>query len=136
LLPVLIVQAVLAGSAALSLFGWALPVGSEITFMLTIILLVAIALQGLLAAVEVFGSHANSHVAAAAHAMVSGPLRNIFWWLYVGVGTLLPLLLLLAGIFVPAARPVLAGLAGICALVGLFAYEHCFVVAGQAVPLS
>jgi hypothetical protein len=37
---------------------------------------------------------------------------------------------------VPVALPVLLALASIAALVGLFAYEHCFVVAGQIVPLS
>ncbi len=136
LLPVLIVQAVLAGSAALALLGWALSVGSSITFTLTVLLLIAIALHGVLGAVEVFGPHANSHVAAAAHFMVRGSLQKIFWWLFAGVGTLLPLLLLLVGMFVPVAQPALAGIAGICALVGLFAYEHCFVRAGQAVPLS
>jgi hypothetical protein len=37
---------------------------------------------------------------------------------------------------VPSAQAALLGLAGIFVLAGLFAYEHCFVVAGQSVPLS
>jgi Fe-S-cluster-containing dehydrogenase component/formate-dependent nitrite reductase membrane component NrfD len=136
LLPVLLVQAALAGSAALGLLSWMLGGGSAITFMLTIILLIALALHGLLALVEVFGPHTNSHVAAAAHYMVRGPLQYTFWGPFFAIGTTLPLLLLVIALLAPPAAGALLGFAGIFALVGLFAYEQCFVTAGQAVPLS
>jgi Fe-S-cluster-containing dehydrogenase component/formate-dependent nitrite reductase membrane component NrfD len=136
LLPVLIAQAALAGSAALGLLAWALNAGSAVASMLTTILLVALALHGLLALIEVFGSHANSHVAAAAHYMVRGPLQNIFWGPFFAIGTLIPLLMLVIGLLAPEASLALLGIAGVFALVGLFAYEHCFVTAGQVVPLS
>ncbi|HEV2581070.1 MAG TPA: 4Fe-4S dicluster domain-containing protein [Ktedonobacteraceae bacterium] len=136
LLPVLIVQAVLAGSSALGLLAWALNVGSAVTSMLTTVLFVAIALHGLLALIEVFGPHTNSHVAAAAHYMTRGPLQQTFWGLFLAIGTVIPLLLLVIGLFVPVAELALLGITGVLALVGLFAYEHCFVVAGQVVPLS
>ncbi len=132
----LLVQAALAGSAALGLLGWALGEGSTLTSMLTVILLVALVLHGLLVFIEVFGAHANSHVAAAAHSMVRGPLHNMFWWPFFVIGTLIPTLMLVIGLLAPAAQPALLGIAGVFALVGLFAYEHCFVTAGQAVPLS
>jgi len=136
LLPVLLVQAALAGSSALGLLSWALNGGSAITSTLAAILLIALVLHGVLALIEVFGSHANSHVAAAARYMVSGPLQSTFWGPFFAIGTLIPLLLLAIGLLAPAAQPALLGFAGICALAGLFAYEHCFVTAGQAVPLS
>ena len=136
LLPVLVAQAALAGSGALGLLAWALNGGSAVASMLTTILLVALVLHGLLALIEVFGPHANSHVAAAAHYMVRGPLQNIFWGLFFAIGTLIPLLMLVIGLLAPEASLALLGIAGIFALVGLFAYEHCFVTAGQAVPLS
>jgi formate-dependent nitrite reductase membrane component NrfD len=136
LLPVLIAQAALAGSAALGLLAWALGEGSVVASMLTTILLVALALHGLLVLIEVFGPHTNSHVAAAAHYMVRGPLQHIFWGPFFAIGTLIPLLMLVIGLLAPPAQPALLGIAGIFALVGLFAYEHCFVTAGQAVPLS
>jgi hypothetical protein len=44
--------------------------------------------------------------------------------------------MLCIALFMPVAQPALLGIAGIVALVGLYAYEHCFVVAGQVVPLS
>jgi Fe-S-cluster-containing dehydrogenase component/formate-dependent nitrite reductase membrane component NrfD len=136
LLPVLLVQAVLAGSAALGLLSWVLGVTGPVTSMLTTILLIALVLHGLLVLIEVFGPHANSHVATAARWIVSGPLRIIFWGAFFAVGTQLPLLMLVIGLLAPAAGPALLGIAGVFALVGLFAYEHCFVVAGQVVPLS
>ena len=136
LLPVLLAQAALAGSSALGLLSAALGAGGAITSMLAVILFIALALHGLLALVEVLGSHANSHVAAAAHSMTRGPLQYIFWGPFFAVGTLLPLLLLVVGWFAPTSQPVLLCFAGIFALAGLFAYEHCFVTAGQSVPLS
>src|SRR3989440_3236955 len=136
LLPVPVAQAAVAGSGALGLLAWALNGGSAVASMLTTILLVALVLHGLLALIEVFGPHANSHVAAAAHYMVRGPLQNIFWGPFFTIGILIPLLLLVIGLLAPEASLALLGIAGIFALVGLFAYEHCFVTAGQAVPLS
>jgi Fe-S-cluster-containing dehydrogenase component/formate-dependent nitrite reductase membrane component NrfD len=136
LLPVLLAQAALAGSAALGLLSWALGGGSTLASTLTTILLVALALHGLLVLIEVFGSHTNSHVATAAHYMVRGPLQIIFWGLFFAIGTLIPLLMLAIGLLAPATELALLGIAGVLALVGLFAYEHCFVTAGQVVPLS
>ena len=136
LLPVLLAQAVLAGSSALGLLSWTLGRGNTVTLMLTLILLAALALHGVLVMIEVFGPHSNSHVAAAAHYMVRGPLQYTFWGPFFAIGTLIPLLLLAIGLFAPAAQPALLGVAGLFALVGLFAYERCFVLAGQAVPLS
>ena len=136
LLPVLFVQAVLAGSAALSLLAWALNPGSTIGTFLTVVLLITMAAHLLLVLLEVFGSHTNSHVAAAARYMSQGGLKDIFWSQFFAIGSLLPIVMLIIALFVPVAQPALTGIAGIFALVGLFAYEHCFVVAGQIVPLS
>jgi Fe-S-cluster-containing dehydrogenase component/formate-dependent nitrite reductase membrane component NrfD len=134
LLPILLVQAVLAGASALGIFAWV--AGGVLPPFLTIVLLCAIVAHVILIFVEVFGAHSNSHVAAAAHYITAGPLRTIFRGLFLALGTLLPALLLIMALLLPTAQPVLLALAGILALLGLFAYEHCFVVAGQSVPLS
>jgi Fe-S-cluster-containing dehydrogenase component/formate-dependent nitrite reductase membrane component NrfD len=136
LLPILLVQATLAGAAALGLFSWILNAGSALNQFFTVVLLAAIAVHLLLVMLEVFGSHSNSHVAAAARSMTKGGLKDIFWGQFVAPGSLLPLLMLCIALAVPAAQPALTTIAGILALAGLFAYEHCFVVAGQIVPLS
>ena len=136
LLPILLVQATLAGAAALGLFSWILQAGSTLSQFFTVILLAALAAHLLLVMLEVFGSHSNSHVAAAAHFITRGGLKDIFWGQFVAPGSLLPLLMLCIALAVPAAQPALTTIASILALAGLFAYEHCFVVAGQIVPLS
>jgi Fe-S-cluster-containing dehydrogenase component/formate-dependent nitrite reductase membrane component NrfD len=136
LLPILLVQAVIAGSSALGVLSWALNAGSTIGTLLTIVLLSAITLHIFLVMVEVFGSHSNSHVATAAHYMSRGGLKDTFWGPFFALGSILPIAMLCIALFVPMAQPVLLGFAGMLALVGLFAYEHCFVVAGQVVPLS
>lgn len=136
LLPILLVQATLAGAASLGMLSWVLGAASTLTTLFTIVLLAAVGVHVLLILLEVFGSHSNSHVATAAHYITHGPLRSIFRGLFLAIGSLLPVVLLILALLVPGARPVLLGLAGLVALIGLFAYEHCFVVAGQAVPLS
>lgn len=136
LLPILIVQAALAGSAALGIFAWLPGVGGAVSRFLCLVLLAAIVLHVLFVMVEVYGSHTNSHVAAAARYMSRGGLRRTFWSLFFVIGSLLPLGLLCIALLIPDARIVLLGIAGIFAGVGLFCYEHCFVAAGQIVPLS
>jgi Fe-S-cluster-containing dehydrogenase component/formate-dependent nitrite reductase membrane component NrfD len=136
LLPVLLVQAALAGSATLGVLALLEGSGPTLTTFLTVALLSAVGGHVLLILLEVFGLHSNSHVAAAAHTITHGALSHIFYGLFIAVGVLVPGVLLIVALAVPVAQPVLLGLAGIAALIGLFAYEHCFVVAGQAVPLS
>ncbi|HEX9134573.1 MAG TPA: NrfD/PsrC family molybdoenzyme membrane anchor subunit, partial [Ktedonobacteraceae bacterium] len=110
--------------------------GSAISTLLTIVLLSAVTLHIFLVMVEVFGSHNNSHVATAAHYITSGGLKDTFWGPFFAIGSLIPIVMLCIALLVPAAQSALLGFAGILALVGLFAYEHCFVTAGQVVPLS
>jgi hypothetical protein len=136
MLPILLVQAVLAGAAGLGLLLWALNGGSTLNNLFTIVLLSAIVLHVLLVFTEVFGTHSNSHVATAARYMSRGGLKDMFWGPFFAIGSLVPLIMLCIALLVPVAQPALLGIAGIIALVGLYAYEHCFVVAGQVVPLS
>ena len=72
----------------------------------------------------------------SAYAAGAARFQPAVWILFLALGSLVPFALLVVGLLVPVAQPVLLGIAGIIALVGLFAYEHCFVVAGQSVPLS
>lgn len=136
MLPILLVQAVLAGTAGLGLLAWTLNADSSIRNLFTLLLLGAILVHLLLVWVEVFGTHNNSHVATAARYMSRGGLKDIFWGPFFAVGSLIPCIMLGIALFVPGAQLVLLGLAGILALAGLYAYEHCFIVAGQVVPLS
>ena len=136
LLPILFVQAVLAGSAVLGIFALILKSGPLLEHFLTIVLLSAVALHAFLALFEVSGPHANRHVALAARYMSRGGLKNVFRWLFFCVGSVFPIAILVVALLVPGAQPALLAAAGLLALIGLFAYEHCFVAAGQVVPLS
>ena len=136
LLPILLVQAVLAGSATLGIMTLFIMPATSIVGLLTITLLSAVIVHLLLVLMEVFGSHSNSHVASAAHYITNGPLRRIFMGLFLGTGCVVPMVLLIVALLVPIAQIPLLAIAGLLALVGLFAYEHCFVVAGQSVALS
>jgi hypothetical protein len=51
----------------------------------------------------------------------------------IGVGHVLPVLLLA---LLPGAPMGATFLAGLCALVGLLVFEHIWLIAGQTVPLS
>jgi formate-dependent nitrite reductase membrane component NrfD len=136
LLPILLVQAVIAGASALGVLSWPLSIGSSISTSLTIILLSAIILHIFLVMIEIFAPHSNSHVATAAHYMRSGRIKDIFWGQFFVLGSLLPIAMLCIALFIPDAQPALLAFAGILALFGIFAYEYCFVTAGQIVPLS
>ncbi len=136
LLPVLLIQAFIGGSAALGLLSWALNGSQTINFLLSVMLLCALALHILCALVEALGAHTNRHVAKAAHMLSRGELKEMFWGQFLVIGSILPIAMLITALVIPAARPSLLAIAGIFALVGLFIYEHCFVKAGQSVPLS
>jgi Fe-S-cluster-containing dehydrogenase component/formate-dependent nitrite reductase membrane component NrfD len=136
LLPILLVEAVIAGASALGILSWPLHVGNSASTLLSIVLLSTIILHIFLIMIEVFGSHSNSHVASAAHYMRSGAIKDVFWAIFFALGSLLPIAMLCISLFVPDAQPALLAFAGILALIGIFAYEHCFVAAGQIVPLS
>lgn len=136
LLPLLFVQAILAGAAALGILALALHSGLEPALFLTRLLLLALLVHTTLVVYEVCGPHANRHVALAARCMSRGGLRLLFWPVCVGAGALLPAGLLVWALAVPQACAVLLALAGGCALIGLLVYEHCLITAGQAVPLS
>jgi Fe-S-cluster-containing dehydrogenase component/formate-dependent nitrite reductase membrane component NrfD len=136
LLPILFVQALLAGAATLGILALALRSGSEPTHFLTLLLLLSVLLHAGLVMYELYGPHANRHVALAARCIGQGRLRLLFWPVCIAAGTLLPGILLLAGLVWPAGQPVLLALAAVFVLPGLLVYEHCFVTAGQVVPLS
>ena len=55
LLPMLLVQAVIAGASALGLLVWPLHVGSAVSTLLTIMLISAITLHLFLIIIEVYG---------------------------------------------------------------------------------
>ncbi len=133
LLPVLLAQAVTAGGAAyavLDLF-MTMPEVDAIRW----VLLGGVIATGTLIAVEL-SSHGSRHVELAIEAMTKGKYAQQFWWGGIVVGLVVPAILVILSIAAGIDNPVLVAIAGISALVGMFAYEDSFIRAGQSVPLS
>jgi formate-dependent nitrite reductase membrane component NrfD len=121
--PQLLVQAVLAGAAALVVIAG--TVEADAVPVLAGIAAGATLLHLLLVAGEVMMTHVTAHARLAAWEMTSGRYAGFFraGMLLQALGT--------ATLFV-APGP----LGALLALAGLLAYEHAYVQAGQAVPLA
>jgi Fe-S-cluster-containing dehydrogenase component/formate-dependent nitrite reductase membrane component NrfD len=128
----LLVQALIAGSAALILIGFLLGSSPGVFWLLAKILSAALILSLAIMLGEIFLPHASEDARRAVNLLKRGALSRNFWGLVICAGVVLPLLLLwvagdalLPGVFA-------AGLA----LAGVWVFEDLWVTAGQAVPLS
>jgi Fe-S-cluster-containing dehydrogenase component/formate-dependent nitrite reductase membrane component NrfD len=123
--PILLLQAVLAGSAALVLVA-AVSEPALVPF-LAWIATGATLLHLLLVAGEVTVTHATAHARLAAWEMTHGRFALFFRG---------GLVLQALGVFLGLAFPGTGEVAAILMLAGLLAHEHSFVQAGQYVPLA
>lgn len=119
--PHLAVQAVVAGAAALLLAVPESEWGAQSVAQL--VLAGATLVHLLMVAGEITLPHPTTHARLAVREMTAGRFRNFF-----RAGIVLGAVGLLA--------PWLGPVVGLVALVGLLAYEHAFVQAGQSVPLA
>jgi Fe-S-cluster-containing dehydrogenase component/formate-dependent nitrite reductase membrane component NrfD len=120
--PHLLVQAVLAGSAALLPFAIALG-SPAATATLSLGIAGAAAAHLLVVLGETTLTHGTAHAHLAIHELVRGRFAGFFW-----VSTAL--------LLVAVAAPWIGVVASPAALLGLLAYEHAYVRAGQSVPLA
>ncbi|MGI9627805.1 MAG: 4Fe-4S dicluster domain-containing protein [Longimicrobiales bacterium] len=121
--PHLLAQAVLAGAGVMALVAMQGRVAPGAYDALVTVFAWASAFHGLMMAGEVVMPSATAHAALAEREMVHGRFAVHFW-----VGAL--------GAVLGALSPWI-GLPGILGcLVGLLAYEHAYVQAGQSVPLA
>ncbi len=134
----LIVQALAAGSSVLILIG-ALELFMPFQFISPLILswlvrVLAISLLASLARIfgELFMKHGAEDAVRAGDLLLTGALRNSFWLFAVGLGVVVPMTLILW----PTGSLILVAAAACLALFGLWMYEHLWVKAGQALPLS
>jgi Fe-S-cluster-containing dehydrogenase component/Ni/Fe-hydrogenase subunit HybB-like protein len=131
LLPVLLIQAVVAGGATYSVLDLIMTI-PEVAAVRWVFL-AALVLNGILVAAEMRGGHSR-HVTMALAELTHGDQGQKFRiWLVAGL--VLPCLLLAAALLTDSGT-LLAAPAGLAALAGMFAYEDAYVRAGQSVPLS
>jgi Fe-S-cluster-containing dehydrogenase component/formate-dependent nitrite reductase membrane component NrfD len=93
----------------------------------------ALIANGILIAGELLMPEENIERVRAVWLITRGIFRNLFWGGAIILGVILPLLALTSG---AAQNHVLAILTSLSALAGLYLWEHIWVQAGQAVPLS
>jgi len=132
LLPIhLLIQAAMMGGASVLAIAALAPVPAAITTVATWTFACAIVLDlFVILAGELGMSHASEVAAKAAHAITHGKYAIQFWAVAIGLGHVLPLGLLTVD------QPLVRGLAALTCVLGLYAYEHAFVMAPQEIPNS
>jgi len=137
LLPAsLLAQALIAGAMALAM-GAALT-GQPAALVNTLVLtgLVALLIHGGLIGLNFISPDSTANAAWGHREMTRGAMANRFWGIGIGLGIVLPVVLLAVALAQPGAMAALVAVAALAALVGLVGYEDAFVRAGQAAPLS
>jgi formate-dependent nitrite reductase membrane component NrfD len=135
----LMVQALVAGASVLIFTAWVNSLASGRPLIdsafefLYYELMGALMAHGILIAGELFMPEENVEKQVAARLITRGIFRNLFWGGAVVLGILIPLLALASG---AAQNGVVTALVSLLALAGLLLWEHVWVQAGQAVPLS
>jgi Fe-S-cluster-containing dehydrogenase component/formate-dependent nitrite reductase membrane component NrfD len=128
----LLVQAIVAGAAIITLigtvFGVTLPLFAWLGHLLVISLFASLAM--ILG--ELFMKHGAEEALRSGELLLSGALSKSFWIFVVGLGTLVPIGLT----FWQVSSVIPNVVAALLALFGLWMYEHLWIKAGQAVPLS
>jgi Fe-S-cluster-containing dehydrogenase component/formate-dependent nitrite reductase membrane component NrfD len=132
LLVHLVVQAFLVSAAVLMFLPTWLGATPRSQFMAIIALSITLVLHLLMIAGEVATPHSTDNAKYATWLITRGAYKNLFWIGAVGLGGVVPLLLLLAS----SVSTFASGLSGVLALGGLLAFEWCFVMAGQRAPNS
>ena len=136
LLPLhLLIQAMLAGSAAMLILDAVAGFDAGLVAVARASFGIALAFDLFALMFGEFGvAHPSEVAARAAHAISHGKYAQLYWGGAIVTGHLVPLALLALAVIADAA--VFGALAGLLALVGLYAYEHAFVMAPQEIPNS
>ncbi|MDP9130521.1 MAG: polysulfide reductase NrfD, partial [Candidatus Binatota bacterium] len=128
----LLIQAIAAGAATLTLVGSLLGVSLPLFSWLGHLLVISLCLSLAMIFGELLMKHGAEDAARAGELLMRGPLMKSFWIFVVGLGSIVPIVLVLWPI--SSLIPNIA--AALLALFGLWMYEHLWIRAGQAVPLS
>ncbi len=133
----LLAQAAIEGSAALLLAalitGASAPTLSALAWTLAI---AASAHLGILTLEHFLAPSPTLHHELAVRAIRSGPYSKLFWIGALGLGGVLPILLIASGAGTVGVSLAILAPAALVALIGGFAWEYIWVEAGQAVPNS
>ncbi len=133
----LVVQAFAAGSATLLIVNLFSPLPADMSQAMLIAFVIALLVDLFITLTGEFGiPHASEVAARAAHDISHGRYRNKFWWGAIGLGHILPLILVALAAFAGGAAAILLAIAAASAIAGLYLYEYVFVMAPQDIPNS
>ena len=133
----LVVQAFMAGSGLLLILNLFMDMPQELVQAAGGVLVTAVLIDLFIMLIGEFSiPHASEVAAKAAHEIRHGRYKNHFWAGSIGLGHIIPLLLLLFTIPLATISPILGALAGVCCIGGLYFYEYAFVMAPQEIPNS
>ncbi len=134
LLPIhLIGQAFMVGAAALLWLKFFVPISATMNIILFWIFGTALIVDlGIILLGEFGMPHASEIAAKAAHDISHGSYRLHFWGGAIGLGHILPLILIL----VAGSNPIALAMAALATIIGLFLFEYAFVMAPQQIPNS
>ena len=119
-------QAVMAGGAALLISGQFFALDPGFYKLAFHSFSIGLAVNLMMILLGEFGmKHSTETASSAAHMIIKGEYKNLFWGGAILLGNLVPFGLALAGFTTAAAA---------LAIVGLYIYEHVFVMAPQKVP--
>jgi len=131
LLPLhMLIQAVMVGAGSLLLIALFINVPVELFALIRGAFGIAVILDLILTMIELGVPHGSDVTVFASHAISRGRYARMFWGGSLVLGHLVPLGLLSTG------EPLAAGLAALCAGLGLYLFEYAFVMAPQEVPNS
>lgn len=138
LLPAhLLVQALMVGAGTLLLMAPFMAMPAEFLTLLGWLFAGGIVLDLFMLLLGEFGiPHASEVAARAAHDISHGRYRNHFWQGAIGLGHIVPVVLIALALLAPALAAPLLAVAGLAAIAGLYAFEYAFVMAPQHVPNS
>ncbi|NOX37266.1 MAG: polysulfide reductase NrfD [Calditrichaeota bacterium] len=125
-------HSVLAGAAALALFMPFLGTTADWSLYLSRVMIAALIFNALVLIVELVTHHPTEDARLTVDLIVRGPFRWAFWLGAIGIGLILPLLILILG----SGSVLEVSAAGLLALVGMYFTEHIWVRAPQLIPLS
>jgi Fe-S-cluster-containing dehydrogenase component/formate-dependent nitrite reductase membrane component NrfD len=133
----LMIQALMAGSVMLLTLGLMVRMPTAMVIDLVWIFGLTLILDLLVILLGEFGmSHATEVAARAAHDISHGKYRRYFWLGSIGLGHVVPLLLLALSAFVGAILPVVMLVLAVATIMGLYLFEYAFVMAPQQIPNS
>jgi len=131
----LLSQAIVAGASVLIILAAVESCEPRTTRTLDEILVLSLLVSLAIALGELFGERISEDAKLAADLMIRGELRWQFWLGAMGLGSVLPSAILVAGLYTGVlTQP--AVLAAVCALAGIWIFESIWIEAGQAVALS